>query len=140
MGHDYYYALLRQIPRLLVDAIGRVTGIAFLVACGLAAFASSKAAEPVIAPGWWSLVAVAVILLVAFVRANHVYVAALRRKAAGRSDHGGVHHHFYYGSVTQHYIGGIDTREVPITGTGATERIHVETVTIDPQDKLPLDG
>lgn len=138
MARDYYYALLRECPRLLVDAVGRVTGIAFLVACGLAAFASSQAAEPVIAPGWWSLVAVGVILLVAFLRANHLYVKELRQRASGGSEHGGVHQHYYYGTVTQ-YLGPVSTREVPITGTGAAEQIHVETVTIDPQQKLPLD-
>jgi hypothetical protein len=134
---NYYAVLLRQIPGLLIDAAGRVTAVAFMVACALGGFVSSKVVNALITPGWWALIAVGAVLVVAFARANHRYVKALQLRAAGQSTTGDVHEHHYYAPVTQ-YIGTIRTGEAPITGVGLPQPMRVETEVNDPQEELPL--
>jgi hypothetical protein len=135
---NYYVALLRQIPGLLVDSAGRVTAVTFVLACAAGGFFSSKVVNALITPGWWALIAVAAVLLVAFLRSNHKYVKTLQLRASAQPASGSSPQHYYYGPVTQ-YIGTIRTGEEPISGVGLAQPIDVETKTADPQQDLPFD-
>lgn len=133
---NYYAVLLRQLPRLLVDAAGRVTAIAFVVASAIGGFASSKVVNALIAPGWWALIAVAGVLLVAVLRANHRYVIDLQGRATGMKptttpviyqyhQHGPVHGNVYVGPP-------------PGQTSGVPPGVTFEATADDPQQELPL--
>jgi hypothetical protein len=145
MVRDYYYeALIRPIPGLLVDAVGRVTAVVWLLACVLGGVGSYKVADGVLAPAWWLLILVGGVLLVALARANHEYVKELRRNATDVTPEppAAMTTNVHVGNVTNNYIRWIDTAErTTISGIGPSPSMRVTRYVrrSRQREELPLD-
>lgn len=143
MVRDYYWALVRQIPHLLNDSIGRVTNVLFVVGCGLAAFRSAREANAALGPAWWPLILVGGVLVVAMGRANHEYVGELRRNATDvtRQPPAPQTTNMYFGDVTNLFIRQIGTAATAITGVGPSPPVRVTRYVQHSrqQEELPFD-